>query len=293
MYLRFIIITNKFSTMKNLIFGLITLLVIASGCQKSALVENSGTPTTSENLLKSLITTYPASLISTPIITSGIPDAIAESQTPIDIITGKTVKFVSSMPVVHYNMIKLKSILNNLAENLKVNVDPSDTASNYVIFNGKKYDLAQFHFHYHSEHTINGQYSTMEVHFVNISADKSYAVLGVLFNLGGKNEALGQLFHASPTVSNGVNSLNKNLNVTKLFPENIKNYYTYTGSLTTPNYGLDSDINNGGPVTWVLYKDKQHVSSGDYNYYKGIYLEPNFRTIRPLNGRKVYENVRN
>ena len=279
--------------MKNLFIGLITLLVVVSACHKSALIENNANPSASENVLKSLITTYPASLISTPIITSGIPEDIAESQTPINIVTSKTVKFVSSMPVVHYNMIKLKSILNNLAENLKVNVDPSDTASNYVIFNGKKYDLAQFHFHYSSEHTINGQYSAMEVHFVNISADKSYAVLGVLFNLGSRNESLGQLFHASPTISNGVNSSNKKFDVTKLFPANIKNYYTYTGSLTTPNYGLDSDINNGGPVTWVLYKDKQHVSSSDYNYYKGIYLEPNFRTIRPLNGRKVYENIRN
>ena len=183
--------------------------------------------------------------------------------------------------------------MNNAAENLKINVDPTDTASNYVIFNGKKYDLAQFHFHYSSEHKVDGQYSTMEVHFVNISADKSYAVLGVLINLGSKNESLGQLFHASPTVADAVNSSNKKFDVTKLFPANIKNYYTYIGSLTTPNYGLDSDLTNGGPVTWVLYKDKQHVSSSDLNFYKGIYLEPNFRTIRPLNGRKVYENVRN
>lgn len=279
--------------MKNLFYGLITLLIVAGACSKSALVENNATLTPSDNVLKSLITSYPASLISTPIITSGIPEDIAESQTPINIVTGKTVKFVSSTPVVHYNMIKLKSILNNAAENLKINIDPTDTASNYVIFNGKKYDLAQFHFHYSSEHTIDGKYSTMEVHFVNISADKSYAVLGVLFNLGSKNEALGQLFHASPTVANAVNSTDKKLDVTKLFPVNIKNYYTYIGSLTTPNYGLDSDLTNGGPVTWVLYKDKQHVSSSDLNYYKGIYLEPNFRTIRPLNGRKVYENIRN
>ena len=279
--------------MKNLFIGLITLLVVAGACQKSALTENSAVTTTSDNVLKSLITTYPARLISTPIITSGFPEEVAESQTPINIVTSNTVKFVSSTPVVHYNMIKLKSILNNAAENLKINVDPTDTASNYVIFNGKKYDLAQFHFHYSSEHKVDGQYSTMEVHFVNISADKSYAVLGVLINLGSKNESLGQLFHASPTVSNGVNSSNKKFDVTKLFPANIKNYYTYIGSLTTPNYGLDSDLTNGGPVTWVLYKDKQHVSSSDLNFYKGIYLEPNFRTIRPLNGRKVYENVRN
>ncbi len=265
-----------------------------SACQKSALVDNSATTANIDNTLKSILTSYPARLISTPIITSNIPEDIAESQTPINIVTNSTVKFTSTDPVVHYNKIRLTSVLNNADENLKVNVKGSiDSLNNYVIFGSKKYHLSQFHFHYSSEHTVNGVYSTMEIHFVNISADKSYAVLGVLINLGSRNESLESIFHASPTISNGVNSSNRSFDITKLLPSNIKNYYTYTGSLTTPNYGENSAIPNGGPVTWVVYKNAQHVSSSDLNFYKGIYVEPNFRDIQSLHGRKVYENTRN
>lgn len=133
----------------------------------------------------------------------------------------------------------------------------------------------------------------MEIHFVNISSDNSYAVLGVLVDLGTGNNALQTLFDASPTDTNGVNSPNTSFTLSDLFPSNTGQYYTYSGSLTTPNYGANSSIPNGGPVTWIVYKNSQHVSSTQFDSYKSIYEEHNFRTIRPTNGRKVYKNPGN
>jgi carbonic anhydrase len=234
---------------------------------------------------------YPAFLLSTPIITSNIPEEIMEAQTPINIQTHRTVKFFSSAPFIHYGSVKLSDVENNEGENLKINLSPEDKANNYVIIAGKKYFLNQFHFHYSSEHTVNGRYSKMEIHFVNIAADNSYAVLGVLVDFGIGNHTLQTLFDASPAAPGGVNELETEINLKKLFPHNTSKYYTYSGSLTTPNFGPSSASTNGGPVTWIVFKDEQKLSFRQFHQYKEIYEEANFRLIQPLNDRKVYENI--
>src|SRR5262249_29365312 len=41
----------------------------------------------------------------------------------------------------------------------------------YIIVDGVRYNLLEFHFHQPSEHTLNGNESPMEVHFVHLRAD--------------------------------------------------------------------------------------------------------------------------
>ncbi|MET3535608.1 carbonic anhydrase family protein [Chryseobacterium limigenitum] len=236
---------------------------------------------------------YPASLISTPIMTTAFSPAVADSQTPINIEPSKTIVFHSEDPILHYGAVSLSSVANNNGENLRVNINPTDSYNNYFIVRGKKYNLVNFHFHYSSEHTIDGSYSKMEIHFVNVAADNSYAVLSVLVDLGQGNNALQNLFAQSPTDSNGINSPNTTFNLLDLFPSNRRQYYTYSGSLTTPNFNANSALTDGGPVTWFVFKNKQQLSSNQFNSYTSIYTEPNFRTIRPLNGRKVYSHLEN
>ncbi len=238
-----------------------------------------------------ILTSYPSDLISTPIVTSDFSSAVAEAQTPIDIITSNLIPFKSNDPNIHYGAVTLNSVANNEGENLRVNVAGADSFNNYITVGGKQYNLVNFHFHYSSEHTINGAYSKMEIHFVNRSLDNSYAVLGVLVDSGNGNPGLQDLFNQSPTTPNAINSPNTTLDLSTLFPSNIKEYYTYSGSLTTPNFGANSSATDGGPVTWFVFKDKQQVSDAEFSTYKSVYTEPNFRTTRPLNGRKVYVKV--
>lgn len=236
------------------------------------------------------LTAYPSSLISTPIVTSNFSVAIAESQTPVNIQPSSAITFHSSDPAIHYGAITLNSVVNYAGEYLKINVAGADNQNNYITVGGKKYNLASFHFHHSSEHTIDGKYSTMEIHFVNVASDNSYAVLGVMVDLGNTNTSLQSLFSQSPAVNNGVSSSNTVFNIASLLPDNMREYYTYSGSLTTPNFGSHSAITNGGPVTWFVFKNKQQLSTANFNNYKSIYTEPNFRAIQPLNGRKVYVN---
>lgn len=266
------------------------LLVILNSCQKDVIDDNfHANP--QHGIPSGVLKGYPSFLLSTIIITTNIPPEVAESQTPIDIQTHQTVKFLSSTPFIHYGSIKLSDVENNEGENLKINLSAEDKANNYVVIAGKKYTLNQFHFHYTSEHAINGRYTKMEIHFVNIAADNSYTVLGVLVDFGLSNHTLQTLFDASPTVPGGVNELEERIDLKRLFPEKISKYFTYSGSLTTPNYGPASNNTNGGPVTWIVFKDQQRLSSEQFHQYKEIYEESNFRLTQPLNGRKVYEHI--
>lgn len=236
------------------------------------------------------LNSYPSELISTPISTSNFPAAVAESQTPIDIIPANAIRIHSNEPVMHYGAINLSSVANNAGENLRVNVSGADNANNYITVAGKKYNLVNFHFHYSSEHTVDGKYSKMEIHFVNVAADNSYAVLSVLVDIGTGNSSIQNLFAQSPTINNAINSPNTTFNLLDLFPSNTREYYTYSGSLTTPNFGANSALTNGGPVDWFVFKNKQQLSDAQFNSYTSIYTDPNFRSIQPLNGRKVYVN---
>lgn len=274
--------------MNKQMLGILGIAVILSSCQKNEIDSENFTA------LEARVTIgYPTSLISTPIITASFPQEIIDAQTPIDIIPNITAKIRTATPTINYGTINLSSVVNNAGENLKINLDAADRANNYVVIEGKQYNLAQFHYHYSSEHTFKGRHSAMEVHFVNIAADNSYAVLGTMIELGDENEAMGTLIDNSPTTSGGVNSPNIPFDLTDLLPENTGRYYTYIGSLTTPNYGANSAQTNGGPVTWILFKNKQELSMEQFDSYETIYEEPNFRETQPLNGRTLYETVGN
>jgi carbonic anhydrase len=54
----------------------------------------------------------------------------------------------------------------------------------YIELDGTRYNLVQFHFHYLSEHLINGKQYPMELHLVHRSDDGKLAVLGVFIEEG-------------------------------------------------------------------------------------------------------------
>jgi len=59
-----------------------------------------------------------------------------------------------------------------------------------------QYGLLQFHFHFESEHTVDSQYSALEVHFVHMDTNGQVAALSVFINLtheGKENKALATI----------------------------------------------------------------------------------------------------
>ena len=127
----------------------------------------------------------------------------------------------------------------------------------------------------------------MEIHFVHKSSTGAYAVLGVLEKEGQTiNSSLETLITDSPT-SIGINTFNTTFDLNTMLPLQTNKYFTYSGSLTTPN--MDTTPNQG-PLTSIVFKNNITLTVAQLDANKLKYVEENFPLIQPLNNRKVYEN---
>lgn len=206
-------------------------------------------------------------------------------QTPIDI-PKETKRFESKDPVIHYESFSLNdnNIENHHGEYLRI----FTSGENYITIRGKRYDLAQFHFHRDSEHALRGKKSAMELHLVHVSTDGKIAVMGVFIQeTRRENEKLKILFDNSPLVADGLNSIPKRYNPFDLLPKTSGKYFSYSGSLTTPN--LDFTPNPDG-LNWIVFDSPIHLSSEQLQEYAEIYEEKNARVLQPLGGRQVWSN---
>lgn len=192
-----------------------------------------------------------------------------KSQSPIDITSAAHHETLGEI-VFNYQSIPLT--LTNNTHTIQINATPGST----ITVAGTSYELAQFHFHDPSEHTINGQHSPMELHLVHKSADGALAVVGVLMNQGAENAALAQFWNALPQKAGEV-KLDTQFAVASLLPAD-RHYYTYQGSLTTP------PCSEG--VRWIVLKAPIEVSPAQVEAYAAI-LPRTARPVQLLNGRTI------
>lgn len=217
-------------------------------------------------------------------------------QTPVDIDFTNAVKFKSPYPEIHYKSIDW-DVVNNAIEiepgksehNLKFNV-PTGNTENHILLAGKRYDLLQFHFHYESEHSINGKRGDMELHLVHQDPEtKKLAVLGILICKGAKSKFMGDLFDVSPLSSGPVNKF-ESFNPAEFLPNNNNAYFTYSGSLTTPGGGVTEPPYLEG-LTWIVFNGFKTISPEQFARYQEIYPEPNARPQQPMAGRKIFQHT--
>jgi carbonic anhydrase len=138
------------------------------------------------------------------------------------------------------------------------------------------YRVLQIHMHRHGEHTMDGHEYQMEMHCVltDPRGDENgtppiTAALGFLIVQGEQNKALdfyfeyltspiGKVDFTKPPLENVQQDLNL------LLPHD-KTYFSYHGSLTSPNVG-DTPLNQT-PVLWYVLRNEIHVSGEQYNKY--------------------------
>jgi carbonic anhydrase len=77
-------------------------------------------------------------------------------------------------------------------------VQANYAAGSSISLDGETYALVQFHFHAHSEHTVDGRAYPVEAHFVHESAAGALAVVGVMLTEGAANEAFAPVFAHLP-----------------------------------------------------------------------------------------------
>ena len=265
--------------MKKSLMGIILSIAFLVSCQKIDVnnsLSNQNALSDNPNSLEFLrsLPSYPSFLYPAPFAGTPIREYLND-QSPINIVTCNTVKIGSGGPSVHYGTITLSDVYYDVIEKvLKIKLTPLESTQNYISLGNRNYYLEEFHFHYKSEHSINNKFDSMELHFVNKTNDAAglqyglaYGVMISLNSIG--NDSYQRLFFGAPAIDNQSHNLfgNETLDLATLLPSDQSKYYSYLGSLTTPNYAEHSDIPNAGPITWILLKNKQKISRTNLDTY--------------------------
>jgi carbonic anhydrase len=160
---------------------------------------------------------------------------------------------------------------------VQVNLDDAGTAT----IDGREYELVQFHFHAPSEHTVDGEHSPVEAHFVHKDADGKLAVIGVMIVQGAGSDPLQAIIDAIP--GKGAEAkLPGTVDVSKLLPPYLT-AYRYAGSLTTP------PCSEG--VTWSVLVQPVTWSAAQIAQLTKHFAEPNNRPVQDLHDRDLRVDV--
>ncbi len=193
-------------------------------------------------------------------------------QTPIDI----TESIKADLPplLFHYRPFLL------IRENNRHTLQVAAKKAGHLKIGDDLYQLLQFHFHSPSEEAIYGKQAEMVVHLVHQNELGEFAVVALLINVGNaKNPFIETLWNAFlKTPKSKQNELQ--IDLRRLLPVG-KNYYTFSGSLTTP------PCSEG--VRWFVLKQAAFISHQQLAQYCNIYRE-NARPLQPLNGRQVFSS---
>ncbi len=203
---------------------------------------------------------------------SGFSACGGQAQSPIDIETITTVGSETLSAIALNYETSGVDIINN-GHTVQFNVDGNST----MTIGEKSYQLLQFHYHTQSEHTVNGNYLPVEVHFVHKYSDTDFAVLGIMFEAGEAYELFTSYLDDFP-VTEGKYTSDETIDLSSIVPDDLS-YYHYSGSLTTPPC---SEV-----VSWFVLKNSLEASTEQIDKFSNI-LQDNYRPIMPANGREVF-----
>eukprot|EP00930_Biecheleria_cincta_P037603 TRINITY_DN25828_c0_g1_i2.p1 TRINITY_DN25828_c0_g1~~TRINITY_DN25828_c0_g1_i2.p1 ORF type:complete len:962 (-),score=151.10 TRINITY_DN25828_c0_g1_i2:79-2964(-) len=163
-----------------------------------------------------------------------------------------------------------------------------------LTYGGKRYSLAQFHFHSPSEHTVDGQHYDAEMHIVSQSEEGATVAIAVFLSLGPENTFLAQFWDEWANLGRKAGEAPKARGESWVATETLgsmdidafqafaglSGYYMYEGSLTTP------------PCTgvhWVVFNQAATISLEQLRtYQEAIRAMPD----NQLNLRKAPEDTK-
>uniref|UniRef100_A0A1I8PHE6 carbonic anhydrase n=1 Tax=Stomoxys calcitrans TaxID=35570 RepID=A0A1I8PHE6_STOCA len=208
----------------------------------------------------------------------------------------------------HFDKKPINATITNNGHTVQVNLEYEDHAP-YISqgpLEGKgKYEFQQLHFHWGednsvgSEDRINNVTFPMELHIVFRNTkyndfaeaslrDDGVAVMAFFYEISEDIDRDYDTFtsHLSNIIEPKSKTRVEPITLFGLMPEDIRKYYTYIGSLTTPPCSED--------VIWMDFSNPISVSSSLLDRFRalktfdGSPLSHNFRPVQPLNNRKVY-----
>lgn len=173
-------------------------------------------------------------------------DCGGKSQSPIDIKGAKNAGKPGSLAL--SPAYKSKSLSGSFKNNgHSVQFTPNSADDFIATVDGKKYQFLQLHFHWGSkdtqgsEHRIEGKQFPMEMHMVHksTSGDGKLMVMGLMFKMGSKSKGLKPLIKKMKQIRKADKETKVSLSLAPFIKAtDMKSYYNYQGSLTTPGTRL-------------------------------------------------------
>ncbi len=205
-------------------------------------------------------------------------DCDGNHQSPINIIN----KDVDSVPSENQlNMFYSPKTYISKVENNGHSIQFDFEAGDSIYYKKDTYYLKQIHFHEPSEHKINGIIYPIEIHLVHLNKAGQVSVLGILGEEGDESQLFEFLESFLPIKNGAVKNIRQNIDLSSLFL-NANNYYSYSGSLTTP------PCTEG--VNWVVFKKPVILSVEEVLKLKNNMPINNYRNEQPLNERVIKLN---
>ncbi|CBY20007.1 unnamed protein product [Oikopleura dioica] len=235
------------------------------------------------------------------------PDCSGSAQSPIDI-TGDF-KHEDHVPFerVNYDAAGNWTLVNS-GYTIKMTPSSSDIKVSGGALEDDPYMLAQFHLHWGSaeeggsEHVLEGKRFYSELHIVHYKAEygglaealshkDGLAVLGFFIDSDEANEEGAFDEFIMKTVAKNVEEAKstmeiKDFSMNKLLPSELKDFYRYAGSLTTPTCNE--------AVVWTVFSEPIKITKSTMEYMnsftkdaEGELLENNYRVLQPRNERDI------
>ncbi len=197
-----------------------------------------------------------------------------KEQSPIDI---RGAHLNKALQPIEFHYMAGSITLENNGHTVVAHVRPGS----YIVVDGTRYELEQFHFHHPAEEAVKGRISDMVVHLLHKSADGKLAVIAVRFNedRGNPNTVLSALWPSLPKAGQ-TTEIKDMINPGGLLPAD-KGYWTYTGSLTVP------PCTEG--VRWFVFEQELSLSRNQLRTF-GVLFPMNARPLQDTHGRKVEAN---
>jgi carbonic anhydrase len=193
-------------------------------------------------------------------------------QSPIDIRDGITVDLE---PVQFDYRASGFRVIDN-GHTVQVNVAPG----NFIQLGGRRWELAQFHFHRPSEERIDGRQFDMVAHLVHKDVDGKLAVVAVLLERGSAQPLVQTIWNNLPLEKGEEFAAPVVIDLNHLLPPD-RRYYTYMGSLTTP------PCSEG--VQWVVMRQPVQLSQGQIDIFGRLY-PMNARPVQQAAGRLIKQS---
>lgn len=193
--------------------------------------------------------------------------ALGEAQSPIDLTGGRS----AGLAPIEFDYRPARIAVENTGHTIQVNAD----FDSFIVLDGVRYALRQFHFHRGSEHLVDGICLALELHLVHRSEDGALAVVGVLFEEGAAHNALSPVWAHLPAEPGAARAVAGEFDPASLLPAR-RTAWRYRGSLTTP------PCTEG--VAWAILTEPLSMSKAQIAAFAAIYPR-NRRPVQPIGER--------